>query len=148
MFLCVSRPHSFIRDISSPTKERAEAQKLGLWPQVTRGSPALGIHPVTPAGRLFSAQAASAQCSPDGPRQQDWILRDNRELGPQVLQAEATDVHAVNEDAATGWFHQAEKSHPQGGLPCRARISGALSPESAGGAAQVRPGVHPRVPSP
>ena len=74
-------------------------------------------------------------------------MRDNRELGSQVLQAKAADVHAVDEDAATGWFYQAEKSHPQGGLPCRARISGALS-ESAGGAAQVRPGVHPRLPSP
>ena len=54
-------------------------------------------------------------------------MRDNRELGSQVLQAKAADVHDVDEDVATGWFYQAEKSHPQGGLPCRARISGAVS---------------------
>lgn len=83
-------------------------------------------------GCLAAKPRALAQPSPDGPGEQDGILRDDGQLGPQGLQADAADVHAVDEDPARGRLRQPEERHPQGGLPCRREGRGVCFPRVHG----------------
>lgn len=42
---------------------------------------------------------------------QDRVLGDHSQLGSEVLQTDGADIHAVDEDGAAGWLHQAEQGH-------------------------------------
>lgn len=53
---------------------------------------------------------------PDSAFKQYWILWDDRQLGPQSLQRDMTDVNIVNNDSAFEYVNDAEQSQRHGGL--------------------------------
>jgi hypothetical protein len=46
-----------------------------------------------------------------GSREENGILRDDGQLGPQVVQAKLADVQAVDADGTLGWFDQSKQRH-------------------------------------
>lgn len=51
--------------------------------------------------------------SPDGAAEQHWLLRNDGEFASEVGEADVTDAHSINLDAATRQLYQAEEGHPQ-----------------------------------
>ena len=42
---------------------------------------------------------------------QDRILGEHRQLGSEVLQTHAADIHLIDEDGPRGWLHQTKQGH-------------------------------------
>lgn len=105
----------------SVPKTDQRPRNWGTGHQIIRGRTALASRSCNNPRSLSAPGWPLAQHIPDGSWEQDRILRNDRELGPQVLQANAADVHTIDENSACCGLHQAEKSHTQGGLTCWAR---------------------------
>src|SRR4029434_3861248 len=48
---------------------------------------------------------------PDCAYKEYWVLRDDGELPPEVLQADGAGVHLIDPHSATCWFTQQEQRH-------------------------------------
>lgn len=59
---------------------------------------------------------------PDCSDEEHWLLGDDCQLAPQVVQTNLWDIDPVNDNGASRELHQSEQSYTQRGLSCRKKM--------------------------